>query len=136
MVAEREEELSSMYQNSYPTSGSGDRYAGVRTLWLKVIIRAIFDWVTYRDSPRLMQKKLAESAASWLFEDSELFNGFENICGNLDVNPEDIRERARAMSKDDVAKIEHLERSGESEEKLVKIKAELLLVEWCNEEVV
>lgn len=108
---------------------TGDRYSGVRALWLKVIIRAIFDWVTYRDSDKLMQKKLAENAHSWLFDESELFNGFENVCVYLDVDPDHIRNRARKMSKEDVAKIEHLERSAETEEKVVRIRASVVMPE-------
>lgn len=98
----------SLYQ--LPNPSTHERYAGVRALWIKVIIRAVFDWVSYRDSPRLMQKKLAESAALWLFQPSELFNGFENVCYYLDVDPSLVRRWARTMSREQVAKIEHLER--------------------------
>lgn len=87
-----------------------DRYSGVRSLWLKVIIRAIFDWVTYRDSTKLLQRKLAENAEEWLFKPSLLFNSFENVSRYLDIDPDVIRIRAKKMSRDDVAKIEHLER--------------------------
>ena len=88
-----------------------DRYSGVRALWIKVVIRAVFDWVSYRDSDRLPQRKLAEAAEAWLFRPSVLFNGFENICVCLDVNPEQVRKWAMRMSRDQVSKIEHLERS-------------------------
>lgn len=57
-----------------------------------------------------MQKKLAESAALWLFQPSELFNGFENVCYYLDVEPSLVRRWAKTMSREQVAKIEHLER--------------------------
>lgn len=87
-----------------------DRYAGVRALWIKVIIRAVFDWVAYRDSSRIFQRKLADSAHSWLYRPSELFNSFENVCHMLDIDPNRVREWASTMSKDQVAKIEHLER--------------------------
>lgn len=87
-----------------------DRYAGVRALWIKVIIRAVFDWVAYRDSSRLIQRKLADSAYTWLFKPSDLFNSFENVCHMLDIDPERVRRWANTMSKDQVAKIEHLER--------------------------
>jgi len=91
---------------------SKDRYAGYRALLLKVIIRAIFDWVCYRDSTKLEKLKIAESAATWLFEPSKLFNGLDNFCMLLDISPEMVREKARRMSKEQVAKIEHLERDG------------------------
>jgi hypothetical protein len=89
-----------------------DRYAGYRALWLKVVIRAIFDWVCYRDSLKLEKRKMAENAATWLFEPSKLINGLESICHSLDLSPELVREKARQMSKEQIAKIEHLERDG------------------------
>lgn len=87
-----------------------DRYAGVRALWIKVIIRAVFDWVSYRESPKLLQRKLAESAHFWLFRPNESFNSFENICYYLDMNPENIRRWAKVLDPDKVAKIELLDR--------------------------
>lgn len=93
-----------------------DRYAGYRAMWLKVIIRAVFDWVQWRDSSKLVQLKYAESAQVWLFSESDLFNGFENICHNLiGVDPERIRRWARSLTKDQITKIEHLERGGDSD---------------------
>ena len=89
---------------------SDRRYAGIRALWMKVIIRAVFDWVTYRDSTKIDKLKYAESAHSWLFQKSFLFNSFENVCKHLDIDAEKVRSNARRMTKDDVAKIEHLER--------------------------
>jgi hypothetical protein len=99
-----------MFQDTIPPASNEDRYAGIRALWLKVIIRAVFDWVQYRDSNRLPQKKLADGARSWLFEPSDVFNGFENLCFSLDVDPSKIRKWASALSKEQVAKIEHLDR--------------------------
>ena len=102
-----------MYQEALAPLGPDDRYAGIRALWLKVIIRAIFDWITYRDSTRLQQKKLAEQAYAWLFKPSQLFNSFDNVCRYLDIDPGVVRGRAMKMTRYDVAKIEHLERSSE-----------------------
>lgn len=99
---------------------SQERYSGYRALWLKVIIRAIFDWVCYRDSLKVEKKKIADNAYVWLFEPSKLFNGLEHVCRCLDISPEKVREVARRMSKDQVAKIEHLERDvGGSERALL-----------------
>jgi len=98
------------------------RYAGTRALWMKVIIRAVFDWVTYRDNTKVDKKKYAESAHEWLFKKSILFNSFENICKNLDLDPERIRKQTLKMTKDDVAKIEHMERDYEVEEEKPVLK--------------
>lgn len=91
---------------------SADRYSGIKLLWAKVIIRAAYDWVTYRDSTKLEARKIAEAAQAWIFGPSELFNGFENICHYLGEDPKYLRRRILSMSKKDVAKIEWLERSG------------------------
>lgn len=106
--------------DALPELAQDDRYSGIRALWLKVIIRAIFDWVTYRDSTRLLQRKLADNAYEWLFKPSLLFNGFESICRYLDVDPDTVRERAKKMSREDVAKIEHLERFAIPEKPVLK----------------
>lgn len=116
-----------------------DRYAGVRALWIKVIIRAVFDWVAYRDSTRLFQRKLAESAYVWLFRPSELFNSFENVCHMLDIDPNKVRDWAKKMNKDQVAKIEHLERypsAGRDVEPALLSMVDQMLTESEEEEVV
>jgi len=88
-----------------------DRWSGVRVLWGKVIIRAVFDWVNYRDSNVLGLRKLADSAESWLFRPNETFNSFESLCLYLDIDAEEVRGIATTMTKDQVRKIEHMERT-------------------------
>jgi hypothetical protein len=87
-----------------------DRYVGYRALWMKVIIRAAFDWVSYRDSTKLDKLKDAESGHRWIFEDSELFNSFETICQLVDLPLDKVRRWVLGLTKEHVAKIEHLER--------------------------
>ena len=88
-----------------------EKYVGVRTLWVKVIIRAVFDWVSYKDSQKIQQLKLAESAHGWLFKPSEVFNSFENVCFYLDMSPSNIRNWAQSLSPDQVLKIELSDRA-------------------------
>lgn len=88
-----------------------DRYAGVRALWAKVIIRAMYDYVSYKDSQKLALRKYAEGAERWLFHPSEVFNSFENICRMLGIRPEAVRRRALSMTKDEISKIEHVDRT-------------------------
>lgn len=105
----------SLYQDVMSQSDPDrDRYAGARVLWLKVIIRAAFDWVAYRDSDRFSQKKIADNAFLWLFSSNHLFNSFESICMSLDILPEGVRDWARSLSKEDIEKIEHLDREGKT----------------------
>lgn len=75
-----------------------------------MIVRAIFDWVAYKDASTLKQRKLSESAFRWLYHPNETFNSFENVCYHLDINPNRVRDWARKLTRDQVAKIEHLER--------------------------
>lgn len=112
---------------------SSDRYVGYRALWMKVIIRAAFDWVSYRDSTKLEHKKIAEHAHAWLFQPSELFNSFESICQLVDLPPDKLRVWVKRLTKAHVAKIEHLER--DSTNPLLLIEAERRLVEDLPEEV-
>jgi hypothetical protein len=89
-----------------------ERYAGYKALWMRVIIRAAFDLASYKDDRRVALRKYAESAHKWLFEKSLLFNSFENICAMLGIEPDPIREWASTLTKEDVQKMEHLERGG------------------------
>jgi hypothetical protein len=111
---------------------SVDRYVGYRALWMKVIIRAAFDWVSYRDSPRIEFRKEAERAHRWLFGQNELINSFENICQLLDLSPSRLRDWAKALTKDHVAKIEHLER--ESATPVVFAEAQRKLLHRTDED--
>lgn len=106
---------------------SVDRYVGYRALWMKVIIRAAFDWVSYRDSLKMEHLKEAERAHKWLFDNSELFNSFENICHLVDLPPDKLRSWVKTLTKEHVAKIEHLER--ESLSPLSLLEAERRLIE-------
>ena len=103
-----------------------DRYVGYRALWMKVIIRAAFDWVSYRDSSKLEQRKEAEKAFKWLFHQSVLFNSFENVCQLVDLPPDKIRRWVQTLTREHVAKIEHLERESSV---LALLEAEKNLIE-------
>lgn len=109
-----------------------DPYVGYRALWMKVIIRAAFDWVSYRDSMRLDQRKEADKAFKWLFKPNVHFNSFENICHLVDLPPEKIRTWVSSLTKEHVAKIEHLERES-STNQLALVQAELRLIEEMEE---
>ncbi len=88
------------------------RYGPYRVLWIRVFIRAAFDYAQYKAARDIKLRKHAEDAAKWLFSESKLFNGFPNICESLDLPIELLRKVARRMTKDDVKKMEYLERDG------------------------
>lgn len=104
-------------------AGPGDRYAGFRKLWARVVQRAVYDWVEYRDSTKLEKRKIAESAEAWLFKPSALFNSFENVCDILGIDVEQVRSRARKVTKDEVLKAEHVDRAGREQKADARLKA-------------
>lgn len=87
-----------------------ERYAGHKALWMRVIIRAAFDLASYKNDPRIGLRKYADNAQKWLFDKSFLFNSFENVCSMLNLPPEPIRNWACSLTKEEVQKMEHLER--------------------------
>lgn len=91
-----------------------ERYSGHKALWLRVIIRAAFDLASYRNDSRLVYRKHADNAQKWLFERNYLFNSFESVCALLNIPPDPIRHWACTLTKEDVQKMEHLERGSPS----------------------
>jgi len=89
-----------------------ERYVPYRVLWVKVIIRAAYDYALWKDSDDLRLRKFATDAAKWLFEESTLDNGFDSICQLARLPCEKLREWARKLSRDQVRKFEFLERHG------------------------
>ena len=95
-----------------PASYNPERYIPYRLLWAKVIIRAAYDYALWKESKELRLKKFAQDAEHWLFESSNLTFSFESICFAYDFPIERIRQKARALTKDDVKKLEFRERHG------------------------
>lgn len=89
-----------------------ERYAPVRLLWIKVIIRAAFDYALYRDHRDLKLRKFALDAERWLFDPSQLVNSLDNICHALDINVDLVRTFSRRVTREQVKKMEFLERTG------------------------
>lgn len=87
-----------------------EKYVPYRLLWVKVIIRAAYDYALWRESDNLHQRKFALDAEKWLFEPSTLSNGFENICYAFDLDVGGIRKYARALTREEVKKLEFKER--------------------------
>ncbi len=88
-----------------------ERYARLRALWVRVIVRAAYDVASHKDDKKVNCRKWAEDAERWLFSPSFLFNSFENICFMLSIDPEKFRSWAKNLTKDEVRKLEHMERS-------------------------
>lgn len=80
---------------------------GCKALLLEIIRRASYDWVLYRQSSRLPQKKLAEEAYHWIFveesgeertKNGKHLTGFVAICDLLDLDPDSVRARIRLLT--------------------------------------
>lgn len=95
-----------------PTAFNPERYVPYRLLWVKVIIRAAYDFALWKDSRDLRLRKYAQDAEKWLFEPSTLVNSFENICYLFGLDIKKIRQYAQKLTKEDVKKLEFRERQG------------------------
>lgn len=89
-----------------------ERYTPCRVMWMKVIIRAAYDYALWKESPDLRLRKYAEDARKWFFEPSELFNSFDNICFLFRLPRNELLGWARDLTREQVKKFEFLERNG------------------------
>lgn len=82
-----------------------------RALLLEIMRRAAYDWVLYRTDSKIQNKKLAEDAYYWLFEEDEtspswqeriaedkLMTAFIVICDSLDLDPDNVRKYIRKLT--------------------------------------
>lgn len=95
-----------------PTGYNPERYVPYRLLWAKVIVRAAYDYALWKDSKDTRLRNYAKDAERWLFETSELMNSFDRICEVMDLDRTKIRNYARNLTRDQVKKLEFMEREG------------------------
>ena len=89
-----------------------------RALLLEIIRRAAYDWVLYRLSSDLANKRLAEDAFEWLFVESheskaarervtsdKTLTSFLSICEMMDMDPEKVRDRIRMLTVKNVMSV-------------------------------
>lgn len=101
---------------------------GFKLIWYKVILRAVYDYVLYKESRNKSLRRLADNAEKWLFfpslekvniiehglKKSTLmppFNSIDNLCLILDLDVGEIRKFAKKISRKDIRKIEFFQRS-------------------------
>ena len=109
-------------------------YENFRLLWIKVILRATYDWVLYRDSKSRAAQRIAENAYKWLFEDyfekvryreknkiiikmERPFNSLFFLCEELDLDITTVRAFARRLNKKQIRKSEFFTRHRKQREK-------------------
>lgn len=98
-----------------PSAYNPERYYSCRLLWVKVILRAAFDYALWRTSKNLHLRKHAVDAERWLFEPSSLMFSFENLCFAFNFPKEKLRSWARSLTRDGVKKYEYRERSSKTD---------------------
>lgn len=86
------------------------RLAPFKILWFLIVRQAIVDYVKWRGSSNLSNKREAEDARRWLFEESDLSNSMEVACQVLDINKEMIRDLASRLTPKDIRKMEFQDR--------------------------
>lgn len=91
---------------------------GCKTLLLEVIRRAAYDWVLYRTSRRMLHKRLAEDAYTWLFEEKpghvnweerirvgKHITSFMAICSELDLDVDTVRKYVKKLTVKNVMSV-------------------------------
>jgi len=81
----------------------------VQILWFAVIRRALFDWVMYKDCPRLFQREVARHAGEWIFVPSASLNSFDNACRVVGLDPDATRASILYFKKEAVLDAERLQ---------------------------
>ena len=86
------------------------RYAGQKKLWVKVIIRAIYDYVLYQDKrQKVSNDRLYREASAWIFSDHPV-NSLNHICELVDLCPDPVRSFVLRDPKPNLAKLRLAER--------------------------
>ena len=79
-----------------------------------ILLRAVRDFVTYRNAPKdSPQYLVAVDAAGWVFWDGEEEMTFLYICEQIDVDPEKMRKVMLALTPDDLLRMTPPERTAE-----------------------
>ena len=93
-----------------------DKSSAIKMLLAGIIRRAAFDIALYKDSKKLVDKRLAIQATQWMFDDRDVsdqppidrFTSFLSICEILDQDPKWIRSRTRQLRASDVRKFDRV----------------------------
>ena len=89
-----------------PTVHREERFDSVRVLWAAVLQRAIFDYVTFKDSTT--SRLDFRTAERFLFSDD---GGLVDVCQALNWPLGAMRDRALTMTRVDVRKMDFRDRN-------------------------
>lgn len=79
----------------------------IHALWARVLVKAICDYVVFKEAKTLKGKREFKKVAWWLFAED---TGLLTVCEAVGWPAAMVRRRALSMSKDEVRKIEHRDR--------------------------
>lgn len=93
-----------------------DQETLIKVFLASIIRRAAFDIALYKNSRKLVDRRLAVQAKQWMFDDRNVMNqhpmdrftSFLNLCDMLDQDPKWIRERTMALRACDVRKFDRV----------------------------
>jgi hypothetical protein len=106
------EQLIEQFNQDGPRKTYISEFEPERLLWFRVILRAAYDYVLYKDSKDSKKRADGEEAYNWLFNwPGDRFNSFESICTELNLSPDKIRDFTLNLPRSKIVKIEFLSRS-------------------------
>lgn len=101
-----------------PHSEAQQEINGSKSLLLEIVRRAAYDWVLYRTSTRLINKRLAEESYHWLFVEKpgslewaercrsgKQLTSFVSICESLDLDPDNMRMHIKRLTAKNVMNV-------------------------------
>lgn len=78
----------------------------VIALWQAVLVRAVADWVIYRDSPHMAGRRIWKQVNTWFFGPfGDRFNSFETLCAVLNLDSSLVRERVRRITPEQAKRL-------------------------------
>jgi len=83
------------------------KYEQVKSLWLTVVARAIWDYAKWKKAERSDHRKEASSARHFIFDDD---GGLVAVCAVFDLDLDKVRHRAQILTPLQIRKIERVDR--------------------------
>lgn len=78
-----------------------------RLLLAAIVRRAAFDIALYKESKRVVKRRIAVSAYNWMFNEAgEGITSFEAICDVLGQDPDWIRQQTLMLRREDVRRLD------------------------------
>ena len=82
-----------------------------KRIWAAVVRRAVVDWVLYKNHENIKLKKLGLDADVWIFRGEDVIpvNSFQSVCDFLNIEPDVIRSKIRALTEEEARRLRGME---------------------------